>query len=223
MWRLYQFPLCPFSRKIRLLMGEKNIAYEMVREDPWAASEMFFNLNPAGSTPVLVDEERDVILCDSRAIGEYFEETVDKAPMINGTVANRAEIRRLVALFDENFYADVTAPLLNERMKKRLVLREPPDSRILRQAMKLSHGHLDYMDWLIDNRPWMAGSTLSLADLAAAAQISVADYLGGIDWKGHEQTRGWYSVMKSRPSFRPLLTERMDVIHPPAHYAQVDV
>jgi glutathione S-transferase len=69
----------------------------------------------------------------------------------------------------------------------------------------------------------MAGSTLSLADLAAAAQISVADYLGGIDWKGHEQTRGWYSVMKSRPSFRPLLTERMDVIHPPAHYAQVDV
>ena len=223
MWRLYQFPLCPFSRKIRLLMGEKNIAYEMVREDPWAASDMFYNLNPAGSTPVLVDEERDVILCDSRAIGEYFEETVDKAPMINGTVANRAEIRRLVALFDENFYADVTAPLLSERMKKRLVLRQPPDSRMLRQAMKLAHGHLDYMDWLIDNRPWLAGSTLSMADLAAAAQISVADYLGGIDWKGHEQTRGWYSVLRRRPSFRPLLTERMDVIQPPAHYAQVDV
>lgn len=223
MWRLYQFPLCPFSRKIRLLMGEKNIAYDMVREDPWAASEMFYNLNPAGSTPVLVDEEREVTLCDSRAIGEYFEETTDKAPMINGTVANRAEIRRLVALFDENFYTDVTAPLLSERMKKRLVLREPPDSRMLRQAMKFAHGHLDYMDWLIDNRPWLAGSSLSMADLAAAAQISVADYLGGIDWKGHEQTRGWYSVLKSRPSFRPLLTERMDVIQPPAHYAQVDV
>ena len=223
MWRLYQFPLCPFSRKIRLLMGEKNIAYEMVREDPWVASDMFFNLNPAGCTPVLVDEERDIVLCDSRAIGEYFEESVDKAPMINGTLVNRAEIRRLVALFDENFYADVTAPLLSERMKKRLVLRQPPDSRMLRQAMKLAHGHLDYMDWLIDNRPWLAGSTLSMADLAAAAQISVADYLGGIDWKGHEQTQGWYSVMKSRPSFRPLLTERMDVIQPPAHYAQVDV
>src|SRR3546814_10706999 len=102
MWRLYQFPLCPFSRKIRLLMGEKQIPYDMVREDPWAASEMFYNLNPAGCTPVLADEERDITLCDSRAIGEYFEETVDRAPMINGTVANRAEIRRLVALFDEN-------------------------------------------------------------------------------------------------------------------------
>ena len=223
MWRLYQFPLCPFSRKIRLLMGEKQIAYDMVREDPWAASDMFYNLNPAGRTPVLVDAEREIVLSDSRAISEYFEETVDKAPMINGTVANRAEIRRLVALFDENFYADVTAPLLSERMKKRIVLRQPPDSRALREAMKMAHGHLDYMDYLIDNRPWLAGSQMSLADLAAAAQISVADYLGGIDWKGHEQTRGWYSVFKSRPSFRPLLTERMEVIQPPAHYAQIDI
>ncbi|MEE1878488.1 glutathione S-transferase family protein [Altererythrobacter litoralis] len=222
MWRLYQFPLCPFSRKIRLLLGEKNVAYEMVREDPWSASDYFWNLNPAGRTPVMVHQERDTVLCDSRAIAEYFEETVDKAPMINGTAANRAEIRRLVALFDENFYNDVTAPLLNERMKKRIVLNQPPDSRVLREAMKLGHGHLDYMDWLIDNRPWLAGSTMSLADLAAAAQISVADYLGGIDWAGHEQTRGWYSVFKSRPSFRPLLTERMGVIQPPAHYAKVD-
>lgn len=222
MWCLYQFPLCPFSRKIRLLLGEKNVAYELVREDPWSASDYFWNLNPAGRTPVMVHQERDTVLCDSRAIAEYFEETVDKSPMINGTAANRAEIRRLVALFDENFYNDVTAPLLNERMKKRIVLNQSPDSRVLREAMKLAHGHLDYMDWLIDNRPWLAGSTMSLADLAAAAQISVADYLGGIDWAGHEQTRGWYSVFKSRPSFRPLLTERMGVIQPPAHYAKVD-
>ena len=222
MWQLYQFPLCPFSRKVRLLMSEKNIAYDLVREDPWAASDMFFNLNPAGRTPVLVHAEKEIVIADSRAIGEYFEETVDRSPMINGTATGRAEIRRLTALFDENFYADVTAPLLSERMKKRIILRQPPDSKILRQAMKLAHGHLDYMDWLIDNRPWLAGSTMSMADLAAAAQISVADYLGGIDWKGHEQTRGWYAVFKSRPSFRPLLSERMDVINPPPHYSQVD-
>jgi len=222
MWQLYQFPLCPFSRKIRLLMGEKNVAYELLREDPWAASEEFLNLNAAGRTPVLVNEGKGIALADSRAIGEYLEETVDRSPMINGTAANRAEIRRLIALFDENFYNDVTAPLLMERMKKRLVFKQPPDSGALRQAMRMAHGHLDYMDWLIDTRPWLAGSTMSLADLAAAAQISVADYLGGIDWKGHEQTRGWYAVFKSRPSFRPLLSERMDVIKPPEHYAQVD-
>lgn len=222
MWYLYQFPLCPFSRKIRLLMGEKNIAYQPVREDPWNASDRFFNLNPAGRTPVAVSEDRSIVLADSRAIGEYLEETVDRAPMISGGATARAEIRRLTALFDENFYNDVTLPLLNERMKKRLILRQPPDSMALSEAMRMAHGHLDYMDWLIDNRPWLAGSTMSMADLAAAAQISVADYLGGIDWTDHEQTRGWYAVFKSRPSFQPLLTERMDGIRPPDHYGDID-
>ncbi|NQX94005.1 MAG: glutathione S-transferase family protein [Erythrobacter sp.] len=222
MWFLYQFPLCPFSRKIRLLMGEKNIAYQPVREDPWNASDAFFNLNPAGRTPVAVSEDRSVVLADSRAIGEYIEETVDRVPMISGSAQARAEIRRLTALFDENFFRDVTEPLLNERMKKRLILRQPPDSAVLSEAMRMAHGHLDYMDWLIDNRPWLAGSTMSMADLAAAAQISVADYLGGIDWTDHEQTRGWYAVFKSRPSFQPLLTERMDGIRPPDHYGNID-
>jgi glutathione S-transferase len=222
MWQLHHFPLCPFSRKVRLLLSEKGVAYELWRENPWEARDEFRNLNPAIRTPVIRDAERGIVLVDSRAICEYFEETVDKAPMINGTAANRAEIRRLVALFDENFFADVTEKLLNERMKKRIVWRQSPDSRSLREAMKLAHEHLDYIDYLIDNRPWLAGATMSLADLAAAAQISVADYLGGIDWSNHEQARGWYSVFKSRPSFRPLLAERMDVIQPPSHYADVN-
>jgi len=222
MWQLYQFPLCPFSRKVRLLLSEKGVAYELWRENPWEGRDELRDLNPAIQTPVLRNRERDLVLIDSRAICEYFEETVDKAPMINGTAANRAEIRRLVAYFDESFFAAVTGPLLHERMKKRIIMRQSPDSRALREAMKLANEHLYYIDYLIDNRPWLAGATMSLADLAAAAQISVADYLGGIDWSNHEQSRGWYSVFKSRPSFRPLLAERMDVILPPSHYADVD-
>ena len=222
MWQLFQFPLCPFSRKVRLLMSEKGIGYELCRENPWDGRDEFFAMNPAGRTPILHDPDRAITLSDSRAICEYFEETVDKNALISGTAAQRAEIRRLVALFDENFFDDVTGPLLQERMKKRLINRQPPDSGLLRSSMRLAHEHLYYIDYLIDHRPWLAGSTLTLADLAAAAQISVADYLGGIDWSSHEQARGWYLVLKSRPSFRPLLSERMDVIQPPSHYAEVD-
>ncbi len=222
MWQLYQFPLCPFSRKLRLLLSEKGVGYDLWRESPWEGRDAFLNMNPAGRTPVLRDEEKDITLVDSRAICEYFEETVEKNPMISGTAASRAEIRRLVALFDENFYGDVTGPLLHERMKKRLVYRQSPDSKMLREAMKLAHEHLYYIDYLIDQRPWLAGATISLADLAAAAQISVADYLGGLDWSGHDQARSWYAVIKSRPSFRPLLAEKMDGIQPPTHYGDVD-
>ncbi|MBX9815609.1 MAG: glutathione S-transferase [Proteobacteria bacterium SG_bin5] len=222
MWQLYQFPLCPFSRKVRLLLGEKGVGYELVRESPWQRRDEFVDLNPAAQTPVMVDAERGVTLIDSLAICEYFEEMVEKAALINGTAANRAETRRLVAWFDQLFFRDVTAPLLHERMIKRLVHRATPDARVLREAMKAAVAHLDYVDYLLDHRTWIGGATMTLADLAAAAQISVADYLGGIDWKNHEQTARWYRGFKSRPSFRPLLSERMEGIPPPAHYDNVD-
>lgn len=222
MWQLYQFPLCPFSRKVRLVMSEKGVGYELWRENPWEGRDEFLRLNPAARTPVLHDAEKDLTLVDSRAICEYFEEVVEKTQLIAGNAAQRAEVRRLVALFDENFFGDVTAPLLHERMKKRIVYRQSPDSKVLREAMKLAHEHLYYIDYLVDRRPWLGGATFGLADIAAAAQISVADYLGGLDWAGHDQARSWYAVIKSRPSFRPLLAERMEVIHPPSHYANVD-
>ena len=159
-------------------MGEKSVGYELVRESPWEQRDEFLDMNPAGRTPVMRHSQRDVSLADSTAICEYIEETVEKAPMINGTATNRAEIRRLTAWFDEQFYGDVTAPLLFERMHKRLIHRAPPDAKLLREAMRRANVHLDYIDYLIDHRSWLAGATMSLADLAAAAQISVADYLG---------------------------------------------
>ncbi len=222
MWQLYQFPLCPFSRKVRLALAEKAIPHELVRVSPWLQQDEFMDLNPAGQTPVLVEAQKGTVLIDSGAICEYFEETIDRTPMIPGTAVNRAEIRRLVTWFDEKLYRDVVAPLMEERMTKRLVSRDAPDTNQLRKAMTAANGHLDYLDYLLDHRRWLAGPVLTLADLAAAAHLSVADYLGGIDWRGHKQTVDWYAVMKSRPSFRPLLTERMDVIQPPAHYDKPD-
>ena len=222
MWQLYQFPLCPFSRKVRLLLSEKGVAHELVRESPWLRRDEFVDLNPAVQTPVLVEPLKGNVLIDSGAICEYFEETVDKAPMIPGTAVDRAEIRRLVAWFDERLYGDVVGPLLEERMRKRIVSRDPPDTKVLRDAMRVANGHLDYIDYLLDHRRWLGGPALTLADLTAAAHLSVADYLGGLDWRGHKQTTDWYAVMKSRPSFRPLLGERMEVIAPPPHYDKVD-
>ncbi len=223
MWQLLQFPLCPFSRKVRLLLAEKSIGYQPVRESPWARRDEFLHLNPAGQTPVMIDEAQGIRLIDSMAICEFIEETGDKPAMLNGTAADRAEQRRLVTWFDTQFYREITGPLLMERMEKRIVHRQTPDTRALREAMKAAVEHLDYIDYLLDHRQWLGGSTMSLADLAAAAQISIADYLGGIDFKTHDLAKRWYIGMKSRPSFRPLLAERMEGVPPPADYEKLDV
>ena len=222
MWQLYQFSLCPFSRKVRLVLGEKGIPHELVREYPWERRDEFIALNPAGETPVLVDSDAGIVLIGSQPICEYFDETVAKMPMIHGNAVLRAEIRRLSEWFDEKLYREVVEPLMHERMRKRLVSSESPDTRVLREAMRVANGHLYYMDYLLDHRRWLAGAGLSLADFTAAAHLSVIDYLGALDWRGHKQTKDWYAVMKSRPAFRPLLGERMEVIVPPSHYDKVD-
>ncbi|MGB3796898.1 MAG: glutathione S-transferase family protein [Alteraurantiacibacter sp.] len=222
MWQLYHFPLCPFSRKVQLVLSEKKVPFTLQLAYPWEDNDQFHSLNPAGKTPVLHQPDRRLVLMDSQAICEYFEETESKSPMMPGSAAARAEIRRLTALFDGGLYGDVTEPLIYEKMKKRLILRQSPDSGTLRAAMRLMHEHLDYLDWLIDNRRWVAGAQLSLADFTAAAQISVVDYLGGVDWSGHEQSHGWYRVMKSRPSFAPLLSMKMEGLPAPRHYSDVN-
>jgi glutathione S-transferase len=203
-------------------MAEKGVPAELVRENPWERRDEFVDLNPAGETPVLVETERNLVLIGSQPIAEYFEETVEKVPMIHGDAAQRAEIRRLTEWFDEKLFREVVEPLMVERMRKRLVSKESPDTRVLRDAMRVGNNHLDYLDYLLDHRRWLAGAALSLADFTAAAHLSVIDYLGAVDWRGHKQTKDWYSVMKSRPAFRPLLGERMEVIVPPQHYDKVD-
>src|SRR4028119_1943878 len=100
MWQLLQFPLCPFSRKVRLVMGEKGVPAELVRESPWERRDEFLDLNPAGETPVLVEETKGIVLIDSNAICDYFAATAERPPMRAGGAAARAEVRRLVAWFD---------------------------------------------------------------------------------------------------------------------------
>jgi glutathione S-transferase len=82
--------------------------------------------------------------------------------------------------------------------------------------------HLDYIDFLLERRAWLGGGQFGLADIAAAAHLSVADYLAGLEWDGHEPAKTWYSAIKSRPTFRPLLAERLEGLPPPQHYDKLD-
>jgi len=220
MWQLHHFELCPFSRKIRFQCAEKGIAVELLTERPWERRDGFMELNPAGQTPVLRDGA--TVFADSGAIAEYLEETVERTPLLRSGAAERAETRRVIAWFEGKFYGEVVVPLLAERMFKRLIERAAPDARVVRGAAKAAEAHLDYLDFLLERRRWLSGPAFGLADVAAAAQVSVADYLGGLDWDGHDASRQWYSALKSRPTFRPLLAERMEGVPPPKHYDKLD-
>jgi glutathione S-transferase len=224
--KLHHFPLDPFSRRMRLALAEYGVEATLVEERPWEPSRAIFKLNPAGTAPVFVDDNGTVV-SGVEALSEYLEETrVGKTALIPGNAAERAEVRRLTGWFDTKFYAEVSEPILTEKIMRRFMAREhgggPPDMVRFRAGTEKLRGHLDYIGTLVDHRSWLAGATLSLADLAAAAHLSAIDFLGDVPWKDHPAAKSWYQRIKSRPSFRPLLSDSIRGMAPPEHYADLD-
>lgn len=224
--KLIHFTLDPHGRRMRLALAEYGVPVTLVEDRPWQPSQQVLDLNPAGLTPIYV-EDSGLAVAGAEAVSEYLEETLGTTrSLIPGNALARAEVRRLVAWFDVKFYAEVTEPVLTEKVIRRFVAstsgRGSPDMQRMRSGLQMLKPHLDYLGFLAEERSWLAGEELSLADLAAAAHISAIDYLGEINWADHPVAQTWYSRIKSRPSFRALLADTIPGVAPSAHYAELD-
>lgn len=226
MLTLFHHPMLAACRFVRLSFGENGEELVLIEEKPWARRKEFLVLNAAGTLPVLL-AEGDAPVVGATVIAEYLDETRGVLKRERRLLAEdpieRAEIRRLVDWFLGKMDAEVTRHLVRERVLKReMPDGGSPDSAALRAARANIRPHLKYVNWLAGSRDWLAGPRMTYADLAAAAAFSVLDYLGEIDWGDARAARDWYSRLKSRPAFRPLLAERVRGVLPVAHYADLD-
>ena len=171
---------------------------------------------PEGATPVMLDEET-ASLSGAEVIAEYLDETRGLAlgdrRLMPQDPSARAETRRLVHWFNVKLFNEASQWLVREKVYKRFMnVAEGgggPDMEAVRAARSNLRYHLRYIGHLIGGRNWLAGDRMSYADLAAAAHLSCIDYLGDAPWDESETAKTWYARMKSCPSFRPLLAERL--------------
>lgn len=229
MLHLFHHPFCAQSRFVRLVCAEIGLPFELVEERAWERRPEFLALNPAAATPVLLDES-SLAIPGAGAIAEYLDETrglsLGDHRLLPDAVAGRVEVRRLLDWFNLTFAAEVGDPLVREKIYKRFMKPTEgggaPDAGAIRAARNNMRYHLRYVGHLIGRRKWLAGDKMSYADLAAAAHLSCVDYLGDVPWSEDEAAKEWYARIKSRPSFRPLLAERIGGMPPPAHYDDLD-
>jgi glutathione S-transferase len=221
---LHHFPLDPASRQARLALAEKRLPFEQAEVRYWERPKAFMTLNPSGLTPVLVEQTGDqrVVVCEIRAILEHLETVAPEYDLLGASPADRAEARRLMQWFDRKFDNEVNAYLLHEKLEKRLLKLGAPDLYNMREGRDALRVHLIYIEKLLQARDWLAGRRLSLADFAAAANISVLDYFGDIPWRDFPAVKTWYMKIKSRPSFRPLLADRWPGLAPSSYYDDLD-
>jgi glutathione S-transferase len=229
MLTLFHHPMLASCRFVRLAFGEYGEELALIEEKPWNRRKEFLALNAAGTLPVLL-AEGDVPIVGAQVIGEYVDETRGVLKRERRLFAEdpmqRAEIRRLVDWFLTKMESEVTRHMVRERVLKPLMPSDmgggAPDSSAIRAARSNIRQHLKYINWMAGTRHWLAGARISYEDLAAASAISVLDYLGEIDWREHGAAREWYVRVKSRPSFRPLLNDRVRGLSPVSHYADLD-
>ena len=217
---LYHLPLSPYARKVRLVLTEKRLPFELRVEKPWDRRPDYLKINPSGTVPTLMDEE--LAVPDSSVICEYLEEAYPDTPLLGRTLAERVEVRRLVAWLDGQFAQEVTRHLYGEKIVKRMSGAGQPNASALRVGFLNLKTHLTYIGWLAETRKWLGGSAISLVDMAAAAHLSTLDFCGDVDWSVSQPARDWYARMKSRPSFRAILADRVPGGIPPEHYADLD-
>lgn len=225
--KLYHYALDPFCRRIRISVAEFGGELELIEERPWDARTEFLQMNPTGLVPVLETKE-GIIAAGIEAVEGYLEDTrKENTPSQLGvTPAERAETRRLVAWFDGKFHHDVSAPLLIEKVVRRFVPPEAgggaPNMTNVRAALDRIRPQLDYIGSLTQDRNWLAGDEISVADFAAASHLSVLDYLGDVPWSTNDDAKAWYQRIKSRPSFRSILADKIQGMPPPRIYADLD-
>ena len=220
MIRLYHFPLSPFCRKVRLTLAEKRLEVELVEERYWEQDPEFLRRNPAGKVPVLKMDTK--LMTESQAICEYLEETVPNPALMPRDAETRHEVRRLCAWFDDKFHTEVTSKLLYERVYKKIMGQGYPDSKNVKSGATRIKYHIDYLGWLLEQRRWLAGDVMTLADFAAAAHLSALDYISDVDWNRNALVKDWYAKIKSRPAFRSILADQIPGFPPPPHYADLD-
>lgn len=218
---LHHYPLNPLCREIRLLLGEWHLPFSTVLEEPWKRETSLLRLNPAGQIPVLETLDGH-ILSHHLAIADYLQNLCPDMKFFGENPIQKAEILRLIGWFDELMYNEAVIPLFKELVYKRVYDRQSPDSRYINAARYNVKRHMQYLDWLAQHRGCLAGDSVTMADFAAAAQVSVLDYLGEIDWNKYVSAKNWYMPIKSRPSFQPLLSDRIVGIIPSDTYLCVD-
>src|SRR6202044_3346496 len=124
MLTLFHHPICPHSRFVRLALEEYGLPPRLVEERVWERREEFLQLNPAATTPVLVEEGVPPVP-GAPVIAEYLDETrgltLGEFRLLPADLGGRIEVRRLTNWFNDKFFEEVSGALTRERVYKRYI------------------------------------------------------------------------------------------------------
>jgi glutathione S-transferase len=214
MFRVHDFILSPFGRKLRLVLAEKNLEFASVAVRPWETAAPIEEL-------ARLELPDGTMMTDAGACAEYIDETHPAPRLMPATPIARAQARRWSNWLDGPVWRSVTAVVLRERVLARHGTATADGPEALKGSLGLLRNCLGQIEQQV-GREGSLVDAIAIADLTLAAHLSCLDYFGDVPWQACPATSEWYARIKSRPSFRPLLNETLPGFAPVAHYADLD-
>ncbi len=208
-------------RAAKIILNEKKIEFESINEPIWKRRVDFLKLNPEGELPLIIDNKKNIIV-GYESLAEYLDENNVGDNLIGLDSIQKLEVRRLCRWIARKFKREVIENIVDERVYNHLKGSGNPSSEKLKAGRINLKNNSEYFEWLLGKRSFLAGEKFSLADIAYSATLSSLDYLGEVEWKKLPQTKKWYALIKSRPSFRKILEEKIYGIPPSTNYANLD-
>lgn len=204
MLKLYAFDRSPFGWKVRVVLAEKNVPYEMIVPENKNEDPAFARLNPIRKTPVLALEDGRAIY-ESTVINEYVEEAYPQPAMLPKDPFERARVRLIEDTFDQYVYPAIRDFISSQfESQPPLLIRKKADMvdhRLLEESRMKVHEHLQRLEGELRGKSWFGGDIFSLADAAyVPALTGTLRLLGVLPDAKYPSLGEWIGRAVARPA-----------------------
>ena len=199
--KIYDFPMAPNPRRVRIFLAEKNIEMVYVHVDITKGENRtapFIEKNPMGGLPVLEFDD-GTYLTESVAICRYFEGTYPTPPLMGTDPRDIA----FVEMWNRRMELEVFAPLANHLQHTHPLFKDRVNQLPEFAEARLDHGtkRLEWLDSILTQRQFVAGDRYTIADITAQVAIDISGAMGGFTIPaGARHLKRWHEAVSSRPS-----------------------
>lgn len=207
MLKLHGALLSPFVRKVRVVLAEKQVPYDLVPANPFEKSSQFLELSPLGRIPALEDEQGRS-LADSSVIAEYLEERFPEPALFPRDPYDRARVRWFDEYADGGMSPSLTGKIFFQRVINAKLMKNVPDERLVTSALAEVPTYFAYLEGQLGREEYLVAGRFTLADISVLCQlVNLGHASVTIDTTSYPALARWFARVSERPTVAPLIAQ----------------
>lgn len=198
---VYGIPGSPFLRSVEIGLKEKGVDYRLCALAPGEHKQPeHLARHPFGRVPAF--EHDGFAIYETQAILRYLDEIFPNPPLTPGNPQQRVRMNQVIGIIEWYFFPKAAAPIAFNRIIGPKLLGVPTDEAAIAEAMPMGRTCFEVLDGILGDKPYLAGETLSIADIMLAAQLDLlCDTPEGRELISGTRLKPWLETILARPSF----------------------